>query len=201
MKKLIVLFGTVVVLGFGATTQAQSVCRPIGDNSFVGPDEEIVGNQICRKTPPSAPVQPAAQPAPVPPAQPTAPVLAAQPPAKHDKPRVFISGDGNVSATGVRLTPNVSTGSAYKHDQTIELAKDFAKFCPQADATVKEDGTDYAVKLNHEMDNRNQILVTTAAGKILMTDGHHAFKVRTVADEVKEACTAIGADWAGKNIK
>jgi hypothetical protein len=118
------------------------------------------------------------------------------------KPRVYINGTGNVdvrtdgSAVGGNswlVGSSHSTVSA--HNQTMELAKDFSKQCPDVIVTLNATDADYTVDLNHEafqglIHKNNKAMVTNRRGDLLMSD-----TTRTVSHSTNNSCSAILADW------
>jgi hypothetical protein len=121
---------------------------------------------------------------------------------QQTKPRVFISGTGNVdvrtdaSATGGRFW---AIGSAHStvgaHDQTMELAKDFGKQCPDVVVTLKGTEADYTVSLNHEafhglVHKNDQVMVSNRRGDVVMSNS-----TRAVSHSVNDSCSVIAADW------
>lgn len=122
--------------------------------------------------------------------------------AQEDKPRVYISGTGNIdvrtdgSAVG---GPHWAVGSSHStvgaHDQTMELAQHFTQECPTVTVTLNSGSADYTVALNHEafhgvIFKNNQIMVTNRRGDLVMSN-----KTRAVSHSVKDSCSAILADW------
>lgn len=115
--------------------------------------------------------------------------------APKARPRVFISGSGT---TDLRrgLSAVVSSSS---HDQTMELAQDFARACPgSVTVTLKPEGADYTVSMNHEafqgvFVRNDHVMVSNRDGDVLLTKASHS-----VMDGVKAACAAISGDWSGR---
>jgi hypothetical protein len=118
------------------------------------------------------------------------------------KPRVYINGTGNTdvrtqgSAVGGR---NWLAGSSHStvgsHDQTMELAKDFSKQCPDVIVTLNATDADYTVGMNHEafhglIHKNNQVMVTNRRGDLLMSN-----TTRAVSHSTNDSCAAILADW------
>jgi len=127
-----------------------------------------------------------------------------QPPTPPpDKPRVFVTGAGNVDVRtngeahrnwygGVSGSSHSTVG---KHDQTMELANDFPKQCPGVIVTLNNSDADYTVSLNHEafhgvIFKNNQIMITNRRGDLVMSN-----KTRAVSHSVNDSCSAILADW------
>lgn len=122
--------------------------------------------------------------------------------AQEDKPRVYISGAGNID---VRTNGSAVGGSHWAlgsshstvgaHDQTMELAQHFTQECPTVTVTLNSPSADYTVALNHEafhgvIFKNNQIMVTNRRGDLVMSN-----KTRAVSHSVKDSCSAILADW------
>lgn len=121
---------------------------------------------------------------------------------QQEKPRVYISGTGNVD---VRTDGGAVGGSSWlvgsshstvsSHNQTMELAKDFSKQCPGVIVTLNATDADYTVGLNHEafhglIFKNNQVMVTNRRGDLLMANA-----TRTVSHSTNDSCAAILADW------
>jgi len=79
----------------------------------------------------------------------------------QDKPRVFMSGKGTVNG----MTKGAAGGTHSRtgwwaagrtdsiedsHDESMELAKEFASGCTSAQVTVNADAADYVTSLNRE---------------------------------------------------
>jgi hypothetical protein len=121
---------------------------------------------------------------------------------KQEKPRVYINGTGNVdvrtdsSAVGGRSWVAGSSHSTVSaHDQTMELAKDYSKQCPDVIVTLNATDVDYTVGLNHEafhglIHKNNQVMVTNRRGDLLMSN-----TTRAVSHSTNDSCAAILADW------
>lgn len=127
----------------------------------------------------------------------------------QDKPRVFVSGKGTINgmtngAVGVTgshrgwWAAGRTDSIEDSHDESMELAKDFAKDCPGVQVTVKEDAADYVASLNREskakkgiFSKNSQIMVSNQSGDVLMSSA-----VRSVATAAKDACNIIVADFA-----
>ncbi len=131
-------------------------------------------------------------------------VLAAAPVALGQQgiPRVYINGTGNidvrtnagaVGGSGWAVGSSHSTVSA--HNQTMELAKDFSKQCPDVTVTLNAADADYTVGLNHEafhglIHKNNQIMVTNRRGDLVFSN-----TARAVSHSANDSCAAILADW------
>ena len=126
-----------------------------------------------------------------------APVLAQQ-----GKPRVYIEGTGNVDVrteAGVVGGSGWALGSAHAtvgaHNQTMELAKDFSKECPDVTVTLNSTDADYKVAMNHEafhglIHKNNQIMVANRRGDLVFSNTS-----RAVSHSVNDSCVAILSDW------
>ncbi|HEY1262718.1 MAG TPA: hypothetical protein VGF06_04290 [Terriglobales bacterium] len=121
---------------------------------------------------------------------------------------VLISGNGNtnVQSVGAAAAPGgVVVGGTHttinKHDQTMEMAEQFLKVCPEVSATL--DATvapNYFVTLNREGTwtafgdmGVSQIMVLDAKKTVLFVG-----KKGSVKGAVKAACKAVLADWRKK---
>jgi hypothetical protein len=128
--------------------------------------------------------------------------------------RVYIKGEGNVdvrtigstfggwgwaggwrSGSGSAWSLGASETTVSKHNQTMELAKQFSEKCPAVVLTLDATSGDYAVALNHEafhgiIHKNNQILVANRRGDVVF-----AKDTRSVAGAVKDACARVAADW------
>jgi hypothetical protein len=127
-------------------------------------------------------------------------IATAQQPERKKGPRVFISGNGGITltASGVAVGPFAgASGSASKHDQTMEMAEKMLKKCPEITITVERaDPNDYELLLNRETigwfnEGLSQVMLLRASDKTVL----YATKKGTVAKAVREGCKAIMADW------
>jgi len=123
----------------------------------------------------------------------TAVAFAQQQQADKNRPLVLISGNGNVAFVA---------GAASKHDQTIEMAEQLMKHCPEVTLTVSETDkkADYDLVLNRETiglfnEGESQIMLVRGSDKTVM----NAIKKGTVAKAVKEGCRLILADWKNQH--
>jgi hypothetical protein len=122
--------------------------------------------------------------------------------AQQGKLRLYINGTGN---TDIRTEGSVvggygwGVGSAHStvgaHNQTMELAKDFTKECPDVTVTLSSADADYTVDMNHEafhglIHKNNQIMVTNRRGDLVFSNA-----TRAVSHSVNDACAALHADW------
>jgi hypothetical protein len=110
-------------------------------------------------------------------------------------PLVRISGTGDVTVSGGAVAVHgvgVASASASKHDQTIEMAQQLLKHCPEATLTVAEDAKpNYELFLNRESLGDSQIMLLRASDKTVLW----ATSQDSVARAAKKACKAIFADW------
>jgi hypothetical protein len=121
---------------------------------------------------------------------------------QQEKPRVYISGTGNVdvrtdgsAAEGSSLIAGSTPSTVDAHNRAMELAKDFAKQCPGVIVTLNATDADYRVGLNHEafhglMFKNNRVMVANRRGDLLMANA-----TRTVSHSTNDSCAAILADW------
>ena len=127
----------------------------------------------------------------------------------QDKPRVFMSGKGTVNG----MTKGAAGGTHNRggwwaagrtdsiedsHDESMELAKEFASGCAGVQVTVNADAADYVTSLNREskakkglFSKNNQIQVSNKSGDVLLSS-----TARSVATAAKDACNVIMADFA-----
>lgn len=102
----------------------------------------------------------------------------------QDKPSVFLQ--------------SLSHGNTWnaKRDQSIEMAKDFERHCPDTKVTLFQDRANYTVILNHIevglLYRDNQMEVADKSGDLLMTREKGGIK-----GGVKGVCAAILSDWSG----
>ncbi len=127
----------------------------------------------------------------------------------QDKPRVFMAGHGTTNGmTHGSAVGNGSGGGWWaagrtdsildSHDESMELAKNFASNCRGAQVTVNPDAADYVTSLNREskakkglFSKNDQIQVSNKAGDVLLSS-----TVRSVATAAKDACNLILSDFA-----
>lgn len=125
--------------------------------------------------------------------------------AAAQKPVILISGNGNtnVSTIGAAVAPGgvvvgAGTTSINKHDQTMEMAQDFMKSCPEVSVSLDATATpNYFVSLNREGMMTafgdmgvSQIMVTDSKKTVLFVS-----KKGSVNRAVKAACKAVMSDW------
>ena len=133
----------------------------------------------------------------------------------HTKPVILISGSGNVRINsngqgvggiheGVGWAAGTRETTINQHDQTMEMAGDFSKFCPAVELTLSPAAQpDYFVFLNREGQptvfgelGQSQIMVLNKRKSIIFEVG----KKPTVKNAVKSACNAIAADWQANGL-
>jgi hypothetical protein len=112
-------------------------------------------------------------------------------------PVVFIDGNGS-ERDAARATTTVK-----RQDQTMELAKDLLKSCPEISITRKEDASpDYSLLLNR---GEEYGLFKNAVSQVMLLDGDqnvlYAQSEGTVAKASKDGCKAILADWKSRRAK
>jgi hypothetical protein len=138
---------------------------------------------------------------------------------RKEKPRVFPAGRGTLnamttsgavsgwsansassglktSASGRSWLSGLSSTTVDAHDESMELAKDFGKYCPGVIITLTPRTADYVVALNRESKlkrwpmTNSQILVANRAGDMVQSGS-----TRSVSNAAKDACEAVLADW------
>jgi hypothetical protein len=101
--------------------------------------------------------------------------------AQDNRPRVFLQANSHGNTWNAR------------RDQSIEMAKDFQKHCPEVRVSVAQNNADYTVILNHievGFSRDNQMEVANKSGDLLATREKGGIK-----GGVKEVCSIILADW------
>ncbi len=125
----------------------------------------------------TAPVTGATSTAAAPPAEaPTAPAHSA------GNPRVYISSASKGSNRNA------------ERDQSMEMAKDFEKNCPDVRITVNQNTADYTVLLNHSehgFARDNQIQIANKDGDLISRTKEGG----SIKGDAKKACELILADW------
>jgi hypothetical protein len=112
-------------------------------------------------------------------------------------PVVFIDGNGSEQEAAK------GTVSIKRHDQTIELAQDLLKSCPEISITRKDDIVpDYFLLLNR---GEEYGLFKNAISQVMLMDGDknvlYAHGEGTVAKAAKDGCKALLADWKSRRAK
>jgi hypothetical protein len=96
--------------------------------------------------------------------------------AEQQSPRVFVTGRDTVVVQGI---------------------KDFQKDCPSVTVTARQDNADYSVLVANDGSGAGRkgrsAVVSTPKGDIVIASSE-----RGLAAAVKNACDAIGRDWAAK---
>jgi hypothetical protein len=98
------------------------------------------------------------------------------------KPRVYLQSESK------------GVGHGSLRDQSMEMAKDFEKNCPDVRVTVKEDAADYVVHLSHiehGFVRDNQFQVANKDGDLISQTKEGG----SISGGVKKACALILADW------
>jgi hypothetical protein len=101
--------------------------------------------------------------------------------AQDNRPRVFLQANSHGNTWNAR------------RDQSIEMAKDFQKDCPEVRVSVAQNNADYTLILNHievGFSRDNQMEVANKSGDLLATREKGGIK-----GGVKEVCSIILADW------
>jgi hypothetical protein len=126
-------------------------------------------------------------------------VAAQQTPARK-APLVLIQGSGNVNVSAGAVGGGLiaaGAGSVSKHDQTMEMAQQLLKRCPEIALTLGADQKpDYMLLLNREGggffdSGESQIMLVRGSDKMVL----YASKQTTVKKAMKDGCRAIIADW------
>jgi hypothetical protein len=108
------------------------------------------------------------------------------------------------SLAQVRETPKLyleakSVGSNWNafRDQSQEMAKDFAKNCPDVQVTTSKASADYEIVLNHIeaglLFRDNQLAITDMFGNLLSTK-----EGGSIAKGVRGACALILSNWSNR---
>src|SRR6266478_2563044 len=109
---------------------------------------------------------------------------------QESQPRVFLqaASHGNV-------------WNAHR-DQSMEMAKDFQKDCPDVKVTILQSAADYTVLLNHIevglLGRDNQFQVANREGDMLALREKAGLKSRSIVSGVKAACDLILSDWKSR---
>jgi hypothetical protein len=105
--------------------------------------------------------------------------------AQQAHPVVFINGEGGT---------HVGNGSVAKHDETMEMARNLLKSCPEISITTDEATIDYSLLLNRQEEHFgsavSQVMVLRPDKSVMF-----ASKQGTVARAVRDGCRAIMSDW------
>jgi hypothetical protein len=117
--------------------------------------------------------------------------------AQRARPLVFVDGNGS-EREAARQTPHVR-----RDDQTMELARDLLKACPEISLTRNEESSDLDYTL---LFNRGDEygLFRVAQSQILLLDRDknivYSSKQGTVSRAAKDGCKAILADWKEQRV-
>lgn len=110
---------------------------------------------------------------------------------QSQQPRVFLqaTSHGNVWAS--------------RRDQSMEMAKDFQKNCPDVKVTILQTAADYTVILNHievgAFARDNQFQVANKEGDMLGgVREKNGIKSGSINGGVKAACNVILSDWQAR---
>jgi hypothetical protein len=120
-----------------------------------------------------------------------APLLVYSISAMGQGPNVFIDGNGS-EQEAARMTTTV-----HRDDQTMELARDLLKSCPDISITREENSSpDYFLLLNRGEERGGLRL---ASSQVMLLDGQknvlYSSKEGTVARAARDGCKAILVDW------
>jgi hypothetical protein len=121
----------------------------------------------------------------------------AQAPSSARQPVVFID------ANGAEQEPARQTNSVDRDDQTIELARELLKSCPEISLTRKDDVVpDYSLLLNRGQERG--FVFKAALSRVMLLDSDknvlYAGQKGTLAKAAKDGCKAIIADWKAKRL-
>jgi len=140
-----------------------------------GASDKVVAAVLQRASAPAA-----SQPAPG--AQDPAAAPAAQ---ANGKPRVFLTAASK------------GTNQNADRDQSMEMAKDLEKNCPDVKVSINQQTADYTIELNHiEVGwiRDNQIQVANKDGDLISKTKEGG----SIAGGMKHACNLILSDWSKK---
>jgi hypothetical protein len=113
------------------------------------------------------------------------------------KPMVLIRGDGSTTVSAVAVGP-VASASASKHDQTIEMADQLRRHCPDVTLTVSatDQKADYILALNAVSGG---FLIQSTFAQVILLRGSDKTVLWTgkggISKAMKESCKAILSDW------
>ncbi len=202
-----------------ASSQPQTIqmeCRDLATSgNYVGSDETVINGRACHQVSNVAKVaeptpRPVAQPDPAPsPAPPKdAPVADVTPaPGPAERPAASVQSQGLLNSQPIagpstgKIRVYISSASKGSNrnaarDQSMEMAKDFEKNCPDVRITINQNVADYTVLLNHIEQGLfvrdNQIQVANKDGDLITTTKEGG----SVKGGAKRACELILADWA-----
>jgi hypothetical protein len=124
--------------------------------------------------------------------------------ASAEKPRVYITDSKSWEmSSGVGGSSDAFGGGAKGGDrpQTAEIIKTFGERCPGVVVNNKKEKADYVILLDHEggkdpVSHDNKVVVFNKDGDSILSRS-----TRMLGNAVKDACTAIAADWPKQVIK
>ena len=103
------------------------------------------------------------------------------------KPRVYLQSQSKGNSWAAR------------RDQSMEMAKDFQKDCPDVIVTVLQEAADYTILLNHIevglLSRDNQVEVANRQGDMLRLHEGAGIKSGSIRGSVEIACKIILEDW------
>jgi hypothetical protein len=103
----------------------------------------------------------------------------------------------DAAVSPARLPESVSSGSNRNaaRDQSMEMAKDFLKLCPNVKITINQNAANYTIRLNHIehglLYRDNQVEVFDSNGDLMRNKEGGSIK-----RNVQQACDLIYSDWA-----
>ena len=124
--------------------------------------------------------------------------------ASDEKPRVFITDSQSWEIGGASGGTSGGFGGSVKggaRPQTAEIIKTFSERCPAVMVNNNREKADYVVLLDHEggkevVSRDNKVVVFNRDGDSIMSHS-----TRILGNAVKDACTAIAADWPKQTNK
>ena len=112
-------------------------------------------------------------------------------------PIVFINGNGRITSESKDGSKDlVITPPDFKHDQTMQMAQELMKRCPEASLTLEsvEAHPDYEILLHRQpagIGGNSQFVVVRTSDQIII----FANQKGTVSRAMRASCSAILADW------
>ena len=110
-------------------------------------------------------------------------------------PTVFINGNGAISTSSKSGSDSVTVATPpdLKHDQTIQMAQELLKRCPQVSLTLERTVglADYELLLHRQGTAASQFMIVRGSDKAIV----FANEKLSVASAMRASCKAILADW------
>jgi hypothetical protein len=126
-----------------------------------------------------------------------------KPPSRTEGPMVFISGQGPTSATaggiGTRFGA-IGGASVGSHDETMEVASDLLKKCPEISLTVNEEAEPDYILLLHR--SAGGFFAGAASQFMLLRRDKSVLYANEKSSSMKasrDACKTILSDWKRSN--